>query len=138
MPASRESHNKHVSPAIAVEIVHPVEKVVRVTFARLRHRRVEFLLLCEVRSGVPVRSVDDVFVAVVVQVANRDALGVIHVGQLLPGERVQQMLIIGNDAGGDDRKWSGKEQEHEASNHGGVQPKAWGTRQAFQGKHAGF
>ena len=101
-----KTNNKDIVPAVAVEVIDPVEEVVGVAFAVLRLRRVDFVLLLEVGPLEPVGAINDVRLAVAVDVARVGAFGIIDVRELLPLELVQLVVLS------DRRNGAGQQEEH--------------------------
>ena len=107
-----EADREDVVPAVAVEVVDPGEEVVGVPFAVLRLRRVDLVLLLELRPREPVGAVHDVDVAVPIQVAGADAFGVVLVRESLAIERVDDEVPgLGQPerARGQDREEDGRD-----------------------------
>ena len=121
-----EADDEHIVPAVAVEVVDPVEEVVGVAFAVLRLRGVDFVLRLEVRPRVPVRPVHHVRLAVAVDVARVGPFGVVDVGEPLPLELVERVLL------GECRRGPGHEEEQSRE-----RPEAHGEPRREQSQNGG-
>ena len=90
----RKPDDKHIVPSIAIKVVQPVEKVVRVPITILRNWFVDFMLRGKFRPGKPVRTVDHVDDVVTVDIRRISTFRKINVRQLLPLECMKGQLII--------------------------------------------
>lgn len=86
---ARLAHDEQIDPAVAVEVIRPREEAVRVALRWLGFGRVEFVVLIEVRSCIPVRSVDQVHLTVAVEIRRVGTFRVVDLGWLLNVEGSQ-------------------------------------------------
>ena len=91
---ARKAGREDVVPTIAVEVVHPGEEVVGIPFAVLGFRRVDLVLLLELRPREPVGAIHDVDLTVPIQVAGADAFGVVLAREPLAIERVDDEVSV--------------------------------------------
>lgn len=88
---------EHIDEAVFVEVVGPGEEVVWIGLAILRRGLVDELLCFAVRSGKPERPVNDIHVAIAVDISRMDALRVIAVRELDALEPMNLPLFRSSD-----------------------------------------
>ncbi len=84
----RKTGGEDIPQAVAIKVVNPGEKVIGIALPRLSLGGINLAFRREFRPREPVGSIDDVGMAVGIQIARRDSLGVIDVGKLLALECV--------------------------------------------------
>jgi HPt (histidine-containing phosphotransfer) domain-containing protein len=116
---ARKAGGQHVIPAVAVEVINPGEEMIGIPLPRLGLGRINLALLLKARPREPVRSINDVGNAVVVQIAGRDTLRVIHISQLLPLEGVERE-ILATDSDSQEDQVDGNHLPRDKAVHGGT------------------
>ena len=99
-----QSATDQIIPAITVEVVNPGKEVIGISLPVLRNRRIDLVLLLELRAFPPVRSVNDIGPTVLIQVAKVGSLRKILVRQLLSLKCMDGEVLSGGLADQGDRR----------------------------------
>ena len=97
-----EADRDHVAPPVAVDVVDPVEEVVGVARGLERARLADLEALPEGGAAVPVPAGDQIDLPVVVQIAERTALGAEGDVESRGGPLVPRRQEAGRGRGGED------------------------------------
>ena len=111
-----KAHREDIVPAVTVDVVDPTEKVIGVTVSVLRLGFVDLVTSFEVRSGEPVRAMDDVLITITVEVTMTDPLREINVRQFLSVE-LMDYIVLRMELEGSEKKQNEDAQTVPASAH---------------------